>query len=316
MPFVKDLKVHVHAPDGTSSPVEAPPSLKTGQFLRELVGAFGLSSTVHWSVHDGDIDRTLDNEKSLEENGVCEGHHLHLREHQRPEAGVGRGEGEAPPPPRVHEQHGQRKEPEGKKPTAEEKPVLKRCENGHFYDPAKHTTCPYCGVSDIEIEPTTPKTPKSIKIGPPVPEEGLGRTRAAGQPPPRVVAPQTDEITRAVTPGGPGIDPVVGWLVCTHGREKGKDYRIRSENNTIGRSSDMYICISGDDSISRERHAIITFDPQTNSFYLWPGEGRGLAYLNGKALFKAEQLQPYDEILLGKTKLLFAPLCGDRFKWE
>ena len=191
--------------------------------------------------------------------------------------------------------------------------MLKRCENGHFYDPAKHTTCPYCGVADIEIEPTAPR---SVRIGPLVREEGVGRTRPANQPPPRVVAPETDEITRAVTPGGLGIDPVVGWLVCVHGREKGKDYRIRSENNTIGRSSDMYICISGDDSISRERHAIITFEPQTNSFYLRPGEGRGLAYLNGKALFEAEQLQPYDEILLGKTQLLFVPLCGDRFKWE
>jgi len=297
MAFVKDIKVHIHTPDGMSSPAEAPPYLKTGQFLKELVEAFGLSATAHWRVHDGDIDKTLDNEKSLEENGVREGHHLHLRERDGPQSGVISVQPERPVAP----------------PPKEGQEVLKRCENGHFYDPAKHTTCPYCGVADIEIEPTAPK---SVKIGPPARDEGVGHTRPAHQPPPRVVAPERDEITFAVTPGGPGIDPVVGWLVCVHGREKGKDYRIRSENNTIGRSGDMYICISGDESISRERHAIITFEPQTNSFYLRPGEGRGLAYLNGRALFETAQLQPYDEILLGKTRLVFVPLCGDRFKWE
>jgi len=123
-------------------------------------------------------------------------------------------------------------------------------------------------------------------------------------------------VTRALIPVQAGIDPVVGWLVCTHGPEKGRDYRIRSENNTIGRSMDNYIRIEGDDSISRERHAVITFDPTTNSFFLIPGEGRGLVYHNGKALFAAQELQPYDQIMLGRTKLLFIPLCGDKFKWD
>jgi hypothetical protein len=299
MAFVKDLKVHLHAPNGMNKTVEAPPRLKTGQFLKDVVGLFGLPTRVRWNLYDGETDRTLDHEKSLEENGVREEHHLHLREPQPAEL--------KPVPPKMGE----------KEKTRREEEVLKRCENGHFYDPAKHTTCPYCGVADIEIEATAPK---NVKIGPPVPEEGVGRTRPAYQPPPRAGAPETDEPTSAITPGGVRtdgveIDPVCGWLVCIHGAEKGKDYRIRSENNTIGRSRDMNICISGDDSISRETHAIITFDPQTNSFYLRPGGSRGLAHLNGRAVFEAAQLQPYDEILLGKTKLVFLPLCGDRFKW-
>ena len=34
--------------------------------------------------------------------------------------------------------------------------VLTRCENGHLYDPARHTSCPYCSVPDLDQqEPTT-----------------------------------------------------------------------------------------------------------------------------------------------------------------
>ncbi len=77
------------------------------------------------------------------------------------------------------------------------------------------------------------------------PIQGIGGGDASGG----------DQPTRRIGQGGPGgIDAVVGWLVCVHGRNRGRDYRIRSENNTVGRSENMDICISGDDLISRERH--------------------------------------------------------------
>ena len=69
-----------------------------------------------------------------------------------------------------------------------------------------------------------------------------------------------------------GIDPVVGWIVCVEGQDKGRDYRIRTERNFIGRNDSNDIVIKGDDSISRERHAIISFNPRTNSFRLAPGD--------------------------------------------
>jgi hypothetical protein len=201
-----------------------------------------------------------------------------------------------------------------KPPRSEKGQALRRCENGHFYDPQKHTTCPYCGVPAIDV----PTTPKGAKPEPRPSEDLVGRTRVAGLPSVPEARPGVgdDAMTRPLIPAMGKIDLVVGWLVCVHGPEKGRDYRIRSEINTIGRSKDMYICIAGDDSISRERHAVITFDPQTNCFYLSPGEGRGLVYHNGKALFATQQLQSYDQIMLGKTKLVFVALCGDRFKWE
>jgi hypothetical protein len=34
--------------------------------------------------------------------------------------------------------------------------ALKRCVNGHYFDPAKHSGCPSCGVSSIIFEPGRP----------------------------------------------------------------------------------------------------------------------------------------------------------------
>ena len=46
---------------------------------------------------------------------------------------------------------------------------LKRCKNGHFFDPKKHTFCPHCGVSSLNVGKTQPfggdKTPTSPKAG-------------------------------------------------------------------------------------------------------------------------------------------------------
>ena len=285
-----DIPFHIQLSDGRSLPVRFPAELSAQQLLSELVTDANLaihpSDAGAWRLHNESSGQELDLSKSLQQNGVGGGTRLQLL-------------------PR-------KKEAEAQRPATSEEPggspVLRRCENGHYYDPKKHTKCPFCGVDAIVFGP------KSLKI------EVLSdeHTRPAGvqvTPSPGV---GDDAVTRPLqlVHDMARIDPVVGWLVCVGGPEKGKDYRIRSENNTIGRSKDMYICISGDESISRERHTVITFDPQRNAFHLSPGEGRGLVYLNGEALLAHKQLAPYDKIMLGKTTLLFVPFCGDKFKWE
>jgi len=113
-----------------------------------------------------------------------------------------------------------------------------------------------------------------------------------------------------------GIDSVVGWLVCIAGPDKGRDYRVCSERNTIGRDPSMQICISGDNTISREKHAIISYNPRKNSFLILPGEGRALVYLNDEEVVTPTPLNPYDLIELGHTRLMFIALCGSRFQWD
>jgi hypothetical protein len=129
------------------------------------------------------------------------------------------------------------------------------------------------------------------------------------------VAPPDEGRTVAIVKESLGIDPVVGWLVNLEGNEKGRDYRIHTDNNFIGRSEKMDICIKGDDAISRENHATISFDSRDKVFYLSPGDGRSIVRLNDKALFQTAELSSHDIIEIGKTRLVFAPLCGDKFEW-
>lgn len=112
------------------------------------------------------------------------------------------------------------------------------------------------------------------------------------------------------------FSPVTGWLVCTEGPAKGMDYRIRAGYNYIGRSEHMDICIRGDLQISRERHALIAYDHQERVFFFGPADGKSLVRINGKMVMNPTQLNAFDVISVGETKLLFVPLCGERFNWD
>ena len=142
-------------------------------------------------------------------------------------------------------------------------------------------------------------------------------------PQPAVSKVQEYTPTMPVTPVGTesfhsGVPfmPVVGWLVCIDGPAKGRDYRIHSQYNYIGRAHHMDICISGDDCISAERAAILAYDSEEKFFSFGPGMGHNVVRVNGKMLMNAVALNPYDELTIGKTKLLFVPLCGERFDWN
>ncbi len=172
---------------------------------------------------------------------------------------------------------------------------MTRCPQGHFFDPQRHPQCPYCGVPiESKAEPQTRPT------GQP---ENTGRVETAGA-------------TRALHREASGISPVVGWLVCIEGPDRGQDYRIHAEKNAIGRSRNMDIAITGDESISREKHATVLFDPKKNCFWLQPGDSSGLVYLNEELVHSPTPLKRDDVIELGRTKLVLIPFLGERYKWS
>lgn len=191
---------------------------------------------------------------------------------------------------------------------------LERCPNGHFFDPAKHTACPYCGVPDLQMDRTMPKRdlpPARVEPGQPpaVPVP-------VPQPPPPV-RPREEGATVALgraKAGGP--DPVVGWLVCVAGPDRGCDYRLHAERNFIGRADSNDVCIAGDASISRDRHAEVCFDPRNFRFDIVAGGGRGIIYLNGQPVHTSAELKARDTVDIGQTRLLFVPLCDEKFGWD
>lgn len=191
---------------------------------------------------------------------------------------------------------------------------MKRCEQGHYYDADKHTMCPACGVPDLDLGKTRPLGAAAAQ------PEATWKSPAADEG--KTIRHDTSRIgprdageTVALVRRKAGIDPVVGWLVCVEGADKGRDFRIRSEKNFIGRSESMDIQISGDDTISRENHAIVSFNPKNGTFKFHPGDGRGIVYLNGEDVDAPRDLKPYDILEIGQTKLAFTPFCGEKFQW-
>jgi Inner membrane component of T3SS, cytoplasmic domain len=173
---------------------------------------------------------------------------------------------------------------------------MKRCDSGHFYDSTKHSSCPWCGVRvEADVDKTRPIRPSQETPRNPSEDEG---------------------VTRALHREPSGISPVVGWLVCIDGPDKGRDYRLHGEKNFIGRSTTMDICISGDESISREKHAAVSFEPKKRIFWLLPGEASGLVYVNEEVVNTPTQLKSRDIVELGKTKMMFYPFCDEQFQWD
>jgi len=185
---------------------------------------------------------------------------------------------------------------------------LTRCENGHYYDANKHTACPYCGVQNLglDIQKTMAKAPEDLD------NQEVGVTRPMNEAPPQEEAGKTMGIYKRQM----GIEPVTGWLVAISGPERGKDYRITAERNFIGRSPDMDIQITEDESVSRDNHAAVSYSPKHNIFRIYPGESKGLVYLNEQEVLTPETLKSHDIIEVGQTRLMFVPFCGDAFVWE
>lgn len=112
-------------------------------------------------------------------------------------------------------------------------------------------------------------------------------------------------------------DPVVGWLVVLDGPGKGNFRPIFKGSNTIGRATSQRVPIDfGDDAISGEKQAFLTYDERKRSYQLVPNlERPNLVYHNDSALVSNVDLKAHDKVMLGRTTLLFVPLCGPDFDW-
>lgn len=209
---------------------------------------------------------------------------------------------------------------------------MRKCLNGHYYDASMNQECPYCtgkGSQNVTVPLNLNNTADSGRTLPlgftpqsssQVTSSVMGQQVGANldRTMPLNLKPADSEEGRtvAIIRQDMGIDPVVGWLVCIEGEEKGRDYKIHSDNNFVGRSEKMDICIRGDETISRENHVIVSYDRVDGTFYCSPGDGRSIVRVNDKAIFQTVELKAYDKIVLGKTILSFVPFCGKDFDWK
>ena len=165
----------------------------------------------------------------------------------------------------------------------------------------------------------------------PTPEKAAMKDASHSKPDQAI--PAASERTRLILP--PGLDrpgaqlsgqisgsdvaqgPAVGFLVVVEGPGRGAYRAIYGGSNTIGRSANQRIPINfGDESISAEQQAFLVYDGKKRQFQLVPNLSRpNLVHLNDAALLTNTELEPLARITMGRTTLLFVPVCGPDFDW-
>lgn len=196
--------------------------------------------------------------------------------------------------------------------------------------------------ADITEAPTVmiDEPPPPIPVQQPIPEETVRLTPMPNSdyPAPKE-APQGDPPTvvfgkphaRAHSSGipvGSAATPIssddypMAFLVVIGGPMKGSSLIVRANQNSLGRASSNHICMSADERVSREGHCFITCLVDENEFYIRPGTGSGIVYLNNVLLGSQMPLKHGDLIRLTSKKvdsptvLRFYPVIDDDYQWE
>lgn len=220
---------------------------------------------------------------------------------------------------------------------------LTKCKNGHYYDADKYASCPHCGDGGNSDDDVTVSMGQSIR-NPVADTVSLQHTASTSHTSTSSLSrQQTDDLGTTVSlaqalnmasaqspvaqmedsgktvgyyGGSLQTEPVVGWLVCVEGDVLGKAFELKNGKNFIGRSMNMDIVLAGDASVSRERHAIVTYEPKGRVFFAQPGESRELFYVDDQVVLMSLQLKDRAILSIGNTKLMFIPLCGPDFSWD
>lgn len=207
-----------------------------------------------------------------------------------------------------------------------------KCNNGHWYDSNVDLVCPHCKRENgklairLDDKEEDDKTVSFIDVAEDA--QGLeqqiansissGNSEAIGEYDFGMEDIDIEDSDKTIALGFFGvseqIQPVTGWLVCTAGEEKGKDYRLHSGKNFIGRSPKMDVVILKDNQIAREKHASIVYDPKGHGFYISP-ENANIVYLNNSLLSIVQELKENDKIRVGETEFEFVPYCKEERKW-
>ena len=115
----------------------------------------------------------------------------------------------------------------------------------------------------------------------------------------------------------PKADPPVGWLTIVDGPGKGRVATLGIGVNSVGRDRTERVSLDyGDEMLSHKNHGAITYDPLGRKFYLQPGGGTNLTYVNNEPVLAPRELEPLTHVQMGTTVLRFVPLCGADFSWD
>ena len=199
---------------------------------------------------------------------------------------------------------------------------LTRCPQGHFYDADTNASCPHCAQGNTQQSTVSVvKSATEDSVTKPLASAGstLSNMVSDVQNNSQAVnATPADDDSKTISYNQAklGSEPVVGWLVCVEGEHLGEDFRLKTGKNFIGRASNMDAALTKDKSVSRDKHAIVLYEPKSHIFLVQPGEARELCYLNDQVVLAAQEIKRNDVITVGESKLMFFPCCDGTFNWD
>lgn len=206
--------------------------------------------------------------------------------------------------------------------------MQRTCSAGHVYDADQFASCPYCNRNIRAIDfagnpgfqaPASPDVRTTAPGAVPSMPLSGGCEPIGATVMPEAIRRRMEQERESRTVGvfkrKLGFEPVVGWLVCIQGQEKGRSFNLFGRINSIGRSEENDVVLSWEHTVSQKNHVRLAYDARHNNFQLIPGEGTNVTYLNDEPLYTPQRLAAYDTVEMGDTKLLFVPLCGERFRW-
>ncbi len=208
----------------------------------------------------------------------------------------------------------------------------RRCANNHVYDADLYPSCPYCSNqgNSIQFGDFGFGAPESAAMD--TPSATVMPGMGASVYPSRIVPQNPEEMAKTVAPEDYleqqqreghtvavfqetyDMDPVVGWIVCIDGPDQGKSYQLYARVNLIGRGEKADVVLK-DMTVSKEQ-VKVGYDERHNNFYLIPGDSKNTTYLNDVPLYVPTPVNAYDLIEAGKSKLMFIPFCGEKFRWS
>jgi predicted component of type VI protein secretion system len=122
-------------------------------------------------------------------------------------------------------------------------------------------------------------------------------------------------------PGMPNLDNIstqiladrsnetVALLTVVEGSGKGQVRKVYSGTNQVGRSAENRVALDfGDNTISRNQHAVIAYDATTRQFTIHDGGKPNPILINGERLSGERRLESGDMLKIGMTTLSFSVL--------
>ena len=195
-----------------------------------------------------------------------------------------------------------------------------RCGNGHFFDADVTPVCPFCNKQEDAptiaemVNESGPDYRNDLTIMEIAGDRELGKQLTQMYVEESDTVDDDNEKTIGLSFTAGGINPVVGWLVCEEGPERGRSYPLYAGRNFIGRSHSSDVSIYDDNTITRDNHCSIIFEPNESVFFIAPSQNAITTY-KGRTLRDAELLENEETFSIGNSTFRMIAYCKKGRSW-